>query len=154
MNVFLKVFCDYGTNPVKSMIWSFYVMLGFGLFYFFFPQHTGMRRRRSLQAQLHNYAKVAYRGQAMALTIHENHHDEENYVDQERAEFMQFLKDHQEKITALFCGWEAGAGQRRWVASCPAFRRRLLRAFDHSLGTLRDQGMRFKRRWQLLPSPF
>ena len=37
MNIFLKTFCDYGTNPIKSMIWSFYVILFFSLIYLFFP---------------------------------------------------------------------------------------------------------------------
>src|SRR3990167_7263473 len=37
MNDFLRIFCDYGTNPVKSMIWSFYVVFGFGLLYFLIP---------------------------------------------------------------------------------------------------------------------
>jgi len=37
MNVFLKTFCDYGTNPIKSMIWSFYVIVIFSMVYLFFP---------------------------------------------------------------------------------------------------------------------
>ncbi|MCH8317941.1 MAG: two pore domain potassium channel family protein, partial [Bacteroidetes bacterium] len=36
VNVFLKFFCDYGTNPPKSLIISFYVILIFSVFYFFF----------------------------------------------------------------------------------------------------------------------
>jgi hypothetical protein len=35
-NQFLRYFCDYGTNPAKSVIISFYVILLFGGFYFFF----------------------------------------------------------------------------------------------------------------------
>lgn len=37
LNRFLKVFCDYGTNPVKALIFSMYVILSFGLLYFLFP---------------------------------------------------------------------------------------------------------------------
>lgn len=36
INQFLRYFCDYGTNPAKSVILSFYVILLFGGFYFFF----------------------------------------------------------------------------------------------------------------------
>ncbi|MCC6723278.1 MAG: hypothetical protein IT258_02120 [Saprospiraceae bacterium] len=37
LNRFLKIFCDYGTNPVKALIFSMYVILTFGLLYFVFP---------------------------------------------------------------------------------------------------------------------
>ena len=35
LSQFLKVFCAYGTSPVKSLIISMWVILGFALFYFF-----------------------------------------------------------------------------------------------------------------------
>lgn len=34
MNAFLKFFCDYGTNPFKSLLISFYVLALFGVIYF------------------------------------------------------------------------------------------------------------------------
>jgi hypothetical protein len=37
LNRFLSAFSDYGTNPVKSMIYAFYVMLIFSGFYCIFP---------------------------------------------------------------------------------------------------------------------
>lgn len=37
INIFMKAFSDYGTNPAKSVVLSFYVILVFGLIYFFFP---------------------------------------------------------------------------------------------------------------------
>jgi hypothetical protein len=36
LNQFLKFFSDYGTSPVKSLIISLYVVLGFAALYFFF----------------------------------------------------------------------------------------------------------------------
>ena len=36
LNQFLKLFCDYGTSPIKSLIMSLYVVFGFAGFYFFF----------------------------------------------------------------------------------------------------------------------
>ena len=41
MNVFLDAFCDYGTNPLKSLYISFYVMLSFAVLYFFLPHNFG-----------------------------------------------------------------------------------------------------------------
>lgn len=41
MNVFLSIFCDYGTNPLKSLYISFYVMLAFAVLYFFLPHNFG-----------------------------------------------------------------------------------------------------------------
>ncbi len=41
MNVFLDAFCDYGTNPLKSLYISFYVMLCFAVLYFFLPHNFG-----------------------------------------------------------------------------------------------------------------
>lgn len=37
LNSFLKTFCEYGTEPVKSLIYSMYVLLFFATVYFFFP---------------------------------------------------------------------------------------------------------------------
>lgn len=37
LSQFLKTFCDYGTNPVKSLVFSFYVILCFAGIYFLFP---------------------------------------------------------------------------------------------------------------------
>jgi hypothetical protein len=37
LNGFLKTFCEYGTEPVKSLIYSMYVLLFFATVYFFFP---------------------------------------------------------------------------------------------------------------------
>ena len=36
INEFLAYFCDYGTNPAKSLIISMYIILYFSVFYFFF----------------------------------------------------------------------------------------------------------------------
>lgn len=50
MNAFLKTFCDYGTNPFKSLTWSFIVMLVFtGIFMIYLwnfdtTEHKDIRR--------------------------------------------------------------------------------------------------------------
>lgn len=42
MNLFLKVFCDYGTNPIQSMVWSLYVIAAFACIYLFFPNANNL----------------------------------------------------------------------------------------------------------------
>lgn len=50
MNAFLKTFCDYGTNPFKSLMWSLIVMLAFtGIFMIYLwnfdtSEHKDIRR--------------------------------------------------------------------------------------------------------------
>jgi hypothetical protein len=41
LNRFLKLFCDYGTNPVKSLIFSLMIILFFGMMYVIFPSNEG-----------------------------------------------------------------------------------------------------------------
>ena len=55
MNVFLDLFCDYGTNPVKSIKWSFFVMSFFASFYFFFPYEGGVFNRDSFFRKIRMY---------------------------------------------------------------------------------------------------
>ena len=45
---FLKTFCDYGTSPVKSLLFSFYVILAFAGLYFLFPSEDDNVSKRSL----------------------------------------------------------------------------------------------------------
>lgn len=44
---FLKTFCDYGTSPVKSLIFSFYVIMAFAALYFLFPSEEDNLSRKS-----------------------------------------------------------------------------------------------------------
>jgi hypothetical protein len=55
MNVFLRTFCDYGTNPLKAIQIALYVLLFFASIYFFFPYTITSFHRRSLFDQLKVY---------------------------------------------------------------------------------------------------
>lgn len=55
MNVFLKTFCDYGTNPLKAIQIAFYVLLFFAGIYFFFPYSILSFHKRSMFDQLKIY---------------------------------------------------------------------------------------------------
>lgn len=56
-NRFLKIFCDYGTNPVKSLIFSVYIILFFGFLYFIFPSEGKIIEWRRLYLALKNRKK-------------------------------------------------------------------------------------------------
>lgn len=55
MDVFLKTFCDYGTNPLKAIQIAFYVLLAFAGIYFFFPNTIISFHKRSMFDQLKMY---------------------------------------------------------------------------------------------------
>ncbi len=55
MNIFLRIFCDYGTNPLKAINIALYVLLAFAGIYFFFPYTVKAFGRRSLFQQLKLY---------------------------------------------------------------------------------------------------
>ncbi len=57
MNVFLRTFCDYGTNPLKAIQIAFYVLLFFGGIYFFFPYSILSFHKRSMFDQLKIYGR-------------------------------------------------------------------------------------------------
>jgi hypothetical protein len=57
MNVFLKVFCDYGTNPLKSLLMSSYVLLLFAFVYFVSPIRLTAGPQRSIFTQLRLYGQ-------------------------------------------------------------------------------------------------
>jgi hypothetical protein len=137
MNVFLKTFCDYGTNPVKSMIWSFWVVLGFGLFYFLFPRHSGMRSRISFQTRFRNFGAWFTEGKDLAVIFHEIQ-VQDQAADQERAAFLQFLKEHHQKLPLYYR--LAGKRWGRNPRSLFRFQRWVYGVFDKTLGKWRDRG--------------
>jgi hypothetical protein len=58
LNRFLKIFCDYGTNPVKALIVSTYVIMLFGLLYFVFPSEGEVIDWKRLSMALKNRKKM------------------------------------------------------------------------------------------------
>jgi hypothetical protein len=58
LNRFLKIFCDYGTNPVKALIVSTYVIILFGLLYFVFPSEGEAIDWKRLSMALKNRKKM------------------------------------------------------------------------------------------------
>jgi len=48
LNLFLKYFTDYGTKPAKAVEISIYAILGFAVFYFFFPSDWDVLSKNTL----------------------------------------------------------------------------------------------------------
>jgi hypothetical protein len=55
LNVFLRTFCDYGTDPVKSVLYAFYVIFWFSLIYFIFPSEKDNLRKEFILQKVDKY---------------------------------------------------------------------------------------------------
>lgn len=55
MDLFLRTFCDYGTNPLKAIKIAFFVLLAFAGIYFFFPHSILKFHKRTMFEQLKIY---------------------------------------------------------------------------------------------------
>ncbi len=81
LNYFLKIFCDYGTNPVKALLMSAVVILIFGLLYFIFLSEgstfrpklfwRGLKQYASNKRIVRNQTKIGFKQMlnAMALSM-------------------------------------------------------------------------------------
>ncbi|MCU0417707.1 MAG: potassium channel family protein [Cytophagaceae bacterium] len=55
MDVFLRFFCDYGTNPFKSLVWSFIVMGIFTVLYFILLWNHDTTEHQDIRFILHTF---------------------------------------------------------------------------------------------------
>ncbi len=100
MNVFLAVFCDYGTNPLKAINIALYVLLAFALIYFFFPYTVKAFGRRSLFQQLRLYGY--YLASPRSLLEIEDAEFAKPEEPKSYAEYISFLKITGKKIPWYF----------------------------------------------------
>lgn len=108
MNVFLKVFCDYGTNPIKSMVWSFYVMIAFALFYFFFPKQSGLKQELPLRLKIKNLSRWFTEKETLQKIFYETKQVQEAERD-EQSELSEFISTHKKSLPSYY--WFLGG---RW----------------------------------------
>lgn len=137
MNVFLKTFCDYGTNPIKSMIWSFWVLLGFGSFYFLFPRHCGIRSRLSIHVRLRNFGKWFTEGTSFVEVLAANRLAEEE-TDDAREEFVAYLHANKRRLPLYY-----RLGTWRWIRTRTLSYRIQSTVFgwlDQTIGRWRQKG--------------
>ncbi len=100
MNVFLRTFCDYGTNPLKAIQIALYVLLGFAGIYFFFPYRIKTFQKRTVFDQLKLYGKYLTSPKSL-LEIEDSglltHKEIPSYT-----QFTEFMKTTDKKIPWYF----------------------------------------------------
>lgn len=57
LNSLLKAYTDYGTNPAKAVRMSFYIIIIFGLLYFFFPSEWDKESKKELLVDFKRFVK-------------------------------------------------------------------------------------------------
>ncbi len=57
MNIFLKIFCDYGTNPLKSLAWSLIVMLVFTVLFMIYLWNFDTTEHKDIRFVFRNFGK-------------------------------------------------------------------------------------------------
>lgn len=97
MNVFLDAFCDYGTNPIKSIRWSFYVMSFFALIYFFFPYEGGVFGRKSFFSRISLYIHYFISGKSLTELYQEK--PENSQIEKKTlSEYMEYIEANRQKL--------------------------------------------------------
>lgn len=66
MNIFLRIFCDYGTNPIKSVYWSGLVLASFALFYLLSPSESGTLNNDAFLRRVREYGTYFSHGERLA----------------------------------------------------------------------------------------
>lgn len=65
MNVFLRTFCDYGTNPFKSLMWSLYVMLAFTLIFMLYLWNFDTSEHKDIRLVFKNFGLYFVGGKSL-----------------------------------------------------------------------------------------
>lgn len=96
MNVLLYHFCDYGTNPVKAVKYSIYVMLIFSAFYFIFPNNWTTLTNRHIMGRLVTILKIVHdKGTASVLIDTERN-------SREYQEYCNFSEQYKEQLPKTY----------------------------------------------------
>lgn len=72
---FIDVFSDYGTRPAKGIIMSFYVILFFALFYFFFPNTWDTISKNKVKKRIEFFVTYFRHEKSMEESYLENNRD-------------------------------------------------------------------------------
>lgn len=62
LNRLLKFYTNYGTDPARALIVSIYILLGFAVFYFFFPSDWDITSKTLLKQKLNDFLQKNERG--------------------------------------------------------------------------------------------
>jgi hypothetical protein len=100
MNVFLRDFCDYGTNPLKSILLSCYVLLAFAGVYFIYPDEV-TNSKRGFYTRIRLYARYLTTPSSLAQLYleHKYAHADSN---PDSAELSGVLRAQGKKLPFIF----------------------------------------------------
>jgi len=98
MNLFLKLFSAYGTDPVLAIIYAFKVILFFALIYFFFHNDWDILSRKRVQRRLKLFLDYFRRKEGMATLLLER--EQEDLKDLEN--FKRDYSENKKPVPRLF----------------------------------------------------
>ncbi len=101
MNVFLRMFCDYGANPVKALFWSVYVMVVFGLVYFFMPYQSGLYKQESFFQKVRLYMDYFAHHKTLLEIFNEQEIDEP-FANENYREYRHYCEEHGVRLPWYF----------------------------------------------------
>jgi hypothetical protein len=135
INKFTKAFSDYGTRPAKAIVIFFQVVLGFSVFYFFFPSTWNTTNSRKLMKRLSYLGGYFTSKEGLSELFEKETKDE--YTDYE--EFRSFMTSSEKELPVYF----------QWLSK-PLYQASVSR-FNLSKGILRRTDI-LNGKWSELPS--
>ena len=135
INKFTRAFSDYGTRPAKAIVIFFQVVLGFSVFYFFFPSTWNTTNSRSLMKRLSYLGSYFTSKEGLSDLFEKETKDE--YKDYE--EFKTFMGSSEKELPLYF----------KWL-SRPLYNASVSR-FNISRSVLRKTDI-LNGKWSELPS--
>ncbi len=67
LNQLMKIYTEHGTDPTKAILISFYILLGFAVFYFFFPSEWDVSSKQNLIKNVKSAIDSSQRGTAKSV---------------------------------------------------------------------------------------
>ena len=101
MNRFLRIFCDYGTNPMKSMIWSLGVVLAFAMLYVMFPRESGIPEHEQFLQRIRAFGEYFTHGKSLVEIEGELEKTPDETAD-ERADLSAFIRRNKAALPAYY----------------------------------------------------
>jgi hypothetical protein len=141
MNVFLKVFSDYGTNSSKSIIFSFYVILFFAGIYIFFPNTWNENHKNKITDRYAFFIKYLNK----KAGIHEVYMEDKKDELIDFHEFKNYVEDKGKTVPKFFSA--TALPIYKWLIFGTNFTAIVLSKFDVLKGTWKEEP-KSKRKWK------
>ena len=135
VNQFLKLFSDYGTEPSKAIVFSFYVILCFALIYLFFPNSWDKHGKNRILDRYTFFIRYMKKDAG----IHEVYLEDKQTELMEYEEYKNLVLSSEKAIPKFFS--LTALPLYKWAVSGTKFTTTLLKRVDIMKGT-----------WQELPS--